>query len=256
MAQQIAPAQQYVNQLNTPSLAAVKSTALNKEKTTAASVVAAPLKTAELQAKVTASAKPGVKNASEFMVSRLGKESLAKMQLYKPSGFVGMAPERATGSFAPPQASYARRMSMMPSLSDIADNGINPLRAAKSQNAFKAGESGGCKTCQERVYQDGSDDAGVSFQTPTGIPSSTAGIAVASHEGEHVTRETEKARQEGRVVTNKKVTFQYACCPECHKMYVAGGTTSISTVDAGSASEVNSALELMGAAGDDMDEDA
>ncbi len=127
------------------------------------------------------------------------------------------------------------------------------LGASKSGQSAKAGENTGCQTCQERTYQDGSNDSGVSFQTPTHISSAMAGVAVASHEGEHVSRETEKARQEGMIVTEKTVTFQMACCPECHKMYVAGGLTKISTMPENDSTSVTSALAAEGEAGEALD---
>ncbi|MBQ7981142.1 MAG: hypothetical protein IJ305_05980, partial [Oscillospiraceae bacterium] len=45
-----------------------------------------------------------------------------------------------------------------------------------------------CKTCENRRYQDGSDDMGVSFQTPTKVDPKAAAAKVKSHEMEHVGR--------------------------------------------------------------------
>lgn len=86
-----------------------------------------------------------------------------------------------------------------------------------------------CQTCKERKYQDGSDDPGVSFKTPTNVAPELAASAVRGHEQEHVAREQAKARWEGREVVSQSVTYHTAICPECGKVYVSGGTTRTST---------------------------
>ena len=95
----------------------------------------------------------------------------------------------------------------------------------ESQSAQEVMEEGECQTCKERKYQDGSDDPGVSFKTPTNIAPEQAGAAVRGHENEHVVREQAKARQENRKVVSQSVTYHTAICPECGKVYVSGGTT-------------------------------
>ena len=82
-----------------------------------------------------------------------------------------------------------------------------------------------CQTCQERRYQDGSDDPGVSFKTPTRLSPDQAASAVRSHEMEHVSREGSKASRENREVVSQTVTYHNAICPECGRTYVSGGTT-------------------------------
>lgn len=119
----------------------------------------------------------------------------------------------------------------------------------------------GCKTCASRVYQDGSNDSGVSFQTPSGMPASLSGVRVASHEGEHVTRETGQASEDGRTVLQKKVTLQAAFCPECGRMYYKGGQISMTTTgnqseqngNADSAFSVQNAASILGAVGENID---
>jgi hypothetical protein len=64
-----------------------------------------------------------------------------------------------------------------------------------------------CRTCQERRYVDQSDDASVSFQTPTKIKANVQGV-VASHEREHVFAERAKARQEGREILSQTVSIR------------------------------------------------
>ena len=98
-----------------------------------------------------------------------------------------------------------------------------PVQGAKS--AQEALEEGECQTCEERKYQDGSDDMGVSFQTPTNIKPEQAASAVRGHEMEHVYREQAKADREGRKVVSQNVTMHTEICPECGKSYVSGGTT-------------------------------
>ena len=82
-----------------------------------------------------------------------------------------------------------------------------------------------CQTCKSRKYQDKSNDPGVSFKSPGHISASSSASVVASHEQEHVSNEQAKARGEGRRVVSQTVVLKYAVCPECHKTYVAGGTT-------------------------------
>jgi len=89
---------------------------------------------------------------------------------------------------------------------------------------------GACQTCENRRYVDQSDDASVSFQTPTKVNPSMAGAAVAAHEQEHVRNEQANALSEGREVVNQSVTLHYDTCPECGKMYVSGGTTKTTTI--------------------------
>ena len=97
--------------------------------------------------------------------------------------------------------------------------------AQGAESAQKALEEGECQTCEERKYQDGSDDMGVSFQTPTNIKPEQAASAVRGHEMEHVVREQAKADREGRKVVSQSVTMHTEICPECGKSYVSGGTT-------------------------------
>ena len=96
---------------------------------------------------------------------------------------------------------------------------------SESKSAQEVMEEGECETCKERKYQDGSDDPGVSFKTPTHIAPDQAAAAVRGHENEHVVREQAKAQQEDRKVVSQSVTYHTDICPECGKTYVSGGTT-------------------------------
>ena len=95
----------------------------------------------------------------------------------------------------------------------------------EAKSAQEVMEEGECQTCKERKYQDGSDDPGVSFKTPTNIAPEQAASAVRGHENEHVVREQAKAQREDRKVVSQSVTYHTAICPECGKVYVSGGTT-------------------------------
>jgi hypothetical protein len=97
-------------------------------------------------------------------------------------------------------------------------SGVDPLTGKKE-----------CQACKNRKYMDGSGDSTVSFQTPTKLSPAAAEVAVRSHEQQHVTHEQARAREEGRVVVSQQVQIHYAICPECGRMYVAGGTTTTVT---------------------------
>ncbi len=97
------------------------------------------------------------------------------------------------------------------------------------KSARETAEDGKCETCEERKYQDGSDDPGVSFKTPTNVKPEQAAAAVRGHEMEHVTREQAKAKREGREVVSQSVTIHTGICPECGKVFVSGGTTQTVT---------------------------
>lgn len=83
-----------------------------------------------------------------------------------------------------------------------------------------------CQTCKNRTYVDGSNDASVSFKTPTKIAPGASFSAVRSHEQEHVVNESAKAQQNGGQVVSQNVVIRYAMCPECGRSYASGGTTT------------------------------
>lgn len=101
--------------------------------------------------------------------------------------------------------------------------------ASETKSAQEVMEEGECQTCKERKYQDGSNDPGVSFKTPTNIAPEAAASAVRGHEQEHVSREQSKAQRDGRDVVSQSVTIHTAICPECGRVYVSGGTTRTTT---------------------------
>ena len=109
------------------------------------------------------------------------------------------------------------------------EEAIPGVEASGAESAQEALEEGECETCEKRKYQDGSDDMGVSYQTPTNIKPEQAASAVRGHEMEHVYREQAKAEREGRKVVSQTVTMHTEICPECGKAYVSGGTTETVT---------------------------
>ena len=125
-----------------------------------------------------------------------------------------------TGKSAPEQAE-------IPGLPDRNKENAAPEGgpAQGVEGAREAAEEGRCETCEKRKYQDGSDDPGVSFKTPTNIKPEQAAAAVRGHEMEHVVREQAKAGREGRKVVSQSVAIHTEICPECGKAYVSGGTT-------------------------------
>jgi hypothetical protein len=86
-----------------------------------------------------------------------------------------------------------------------------------------------CESCKSRKYQDGSSDASVSFKSPGHISPEASAGTVMSHEMEHVSNETAKAKEEGRKVVSQNVSLETSVCPECGKVYVSGGKTTTVT---------------------------
>lgn len=89
-----------------------------------------------------------------------------------------------------------------------------------------------CKTCQSRKYVDGSNDAGVSFKTPTHVSAAGSGSAVMAHEQQHVSRNKAKAQMQDREIVAQSVRIYTDVCPECGRVYTSGGkTTTVSKAD-------------------------
>ena len=113
------------------------------------------------------------------------------------------------------------------------DEAVQDPALSEAKSAQEVMEEGECQTCKERKYQDGSNDPGVSFKTPTNIAPEQVASAVRGHENEHVVREQAKAQREDRKVVSQSVTIHNDICPECGKVYVSGGTTRTVTKAAG-----------------------
>jgi hypothetical protein len=104
---------------------------------------------------------------------------------------------------------------------------VNPVTGVEeaSSKANKVAGAQECQSCENRKYQDGSNE-NVSFKAPTNIDPSAAGNAVRAHEGEHVANAYSKAAESGGKVLQASVSIKTAICPECGNSYVAGGETS------------------------------
>ncbi|MGN0688182.1 MAG: hypothetical protein ACI4KA_08760 [Oscillospiraceae bacterium] len=110
-------------------------------------------------------------------------------------------------------------------VSDRREDVIAPSADKRKDDSKRRFDSFECKTCENRRYQDGSDDAGVSCQTPTKFSPETAAARVRGHEQEHVVRNQAKAEREGSEIVSQTVTLHTGICPECGKVYISGGTT-------------------------------
>lgn len=82
-----------------------------------------------------------------------------------------------------------------------------------------------CQTCENRKYQDGSNEM-VSFKSAQHISPLASASRVRAHEQEHVSNAFSKAEQNGGKVLQASVALKTAVCPECGRTYVAGGTTT------------------------------
>jgi hypothetical protein len=80
-----------------------------------------------------------------------------------------------------------------------------------------------CDKCSRRLYQDGSADAGVTFKAPTRIDPNMSHRVIASHEREHIKRETYQANQAGGKVVSAQVRLFQRSCGECGVIYCSGG---------------------------------
>lgn len=85
-----------------------------------------------------------------------------------------------------------------------------------------------CETCKSRRYVDGSNDPHVSFKTPGYISPEASASVVAAHEQEHVSEAISEGNKEGNKLLSVSVQLHTAVCPECGRVYVAGGTTKSS----------------------------
>lgn len=88
-------------------------------------------------------------------------------------------------------------------------------------------ENDECETCENRKYQDGSDEM-VSFKSASHIAPEAAATTVRAHEQEHVSNAYNKAEKNNGEVQYASVAIHTAICPECGRVYVSGGTTTTS----------------------------
>lgn len=126
----------------------------------------------------------------------------------------------ATGYFG---NEYGRYASMPQKINGM--EGIGNIGAAGRQST-KVGSSEECQTCKNRKYIDGSNEADVSFKTPSHIAPEKSASMVMSHEQMHVSNARQEGSKENADLVSASVRLKTAVCPECGKTYVAGGTTS------------------------------
>lgn len=142
-------------------------------------------------------------------------------RLQLPAG--GASPENAAAaSIFPAESQSAGNNIDIPTM----QNGVGGANNDKNAESIQPQE---CQTCENRKYQDGSDDPGVSFKNATHISPNNAATAVRSHESEHVLNERLDATMENREVVSQHVQIHTSVCPDCGRVYVSGGTTRTTT---------------------------
>ena len=112
---------------------------------------------------------------------------------------------------------------------DAAGNTHGPVLNPGASNHKAAGRKSSpaeCETCANRTYQDGSDENDVSFKAPGHISPSIAATVVLGHEHEHVANAYEKEQSGNAKVQSVTVRLHNDICPECGRVYVAGGVTN------------------------------
>lgn len=147
----------------------------------------------------------------------------------------GLTPQQSGGSTVLPQQAAAATLPYSVAISaearDLAAGSaaIATSDQAASVNGSPKGSAASgpeeCQTCSNRKYQDVSNDATVSFQSPTQLSPAAAETMVRAHEQQHVNHEQVRAQESDREVVSQNVTIHYAICPECGRPYVSGGTT-------------------------------
>lgn len=108
------------------------------------------------------------------------------------------------------------------------DNSAGEQKAAavSDPNGTKKLDGTECETCKNRRYQDGSNDANVSFKAPGHISPGNSAAVVASHEQEHVSNARAEDQEENKELVSSSVRLFSATCPECGRTYTAGGETN------------------------------
>lgn len=130
---------------------------------------------------------------------------------------------------------------------------VNPGESDKVSPGKKSSPAE-CQTCKNRKYQDGSNESDVSFKAPTHIsPGSSTGAAMA-HEQMHVSNAYEKASKNNGKVLQASVQLKMAVCPECGRVYCAGGTTTTKIAyKSDQYSQNRKSVESLGTAGANFD---
>lgn len=82
---------------------------------------------------------------------------------------------------------------------------------------------------ERRTYKDVSSDPGVSFKQPTKLTPGQAEVLVRFHERQHLRRDTQEARADGKKVVYAYTAIQYRTDSATGERYVKGGKTVIQT---------------------------
>ena len=101
---------------------------------------------------------------------------------------------------------------------------INTDNTVESSSRVKPATE--CETCQSRKYVDGSNENNVSFKTPGTIKPQEAYSKVSGHEREHVSNAIAKGNKPGARLVSATVSMKTGVCPECGRVYIAGGETN------------------------------
>ncbi len=140
-----------------------------------------------------------------------GREGTPQLTLYRPS------PQRVALPQLSPTSIPAAEM----------PGGQENGDGAKTMEEIE--EETGCPVCENRKYQDGSDDPGVSLKFATKLNPHAATAAIRAHEYQHVRRHQMEADKQDRKIISQTVMLRTRRCPCCGKMYTAGGTTKTVT---------------------------
>lgn len=101
----------------------------------------------------------------------------------------------------------------------------NSILGVKDPNKKSPIESGKCETCENRRYQDASNEQ-VSFKAPGKIRPQEAYAKVMGHEKEHVANAVAESSKPNKELVSASISLKTDICPECGKSYIAGGTTT------------------------------
>lgn len=171
--------------------------------------------------------------------------------ILSPAAWQELTPLQSGGTAVSPQQAVAAALPYSVSISaEARDLAISSAAITTSGSAASvtgspkgSGASGPqeCQTCSNRKYQDVSNDATVSFQSPTRLSPGAAETMVRAHEQQHVNHEQVRAQESDREVVSQNVAIHYAICPECGRSYVSGGTTTtVTKAQAQPGAEANS----------------
>ena len=104
---------------------------------------------------------------------------------------------------------------------------VNGTGKVEGVNAGLPGaKEGECQTCKNRKYVDGSNEMDVSFKAPGHISPEASYGKVMAHEQMHVANARAEGAKEGQELVSARVTLKMERCPECGRMYTAGGETT------------------------------